>query len=187
LPYNQEEEQFFNKQFQLEEQEDRNMCITELTLLEDHTVLFGQSDGPLFNGTSSFGTWSYDGRSFPSSAAFAMKLHRVYNTGSSSTDMGEFTFTVTRVYVGELMHVGGTTLGVEGSIYDIPDDLEDEETGAAADSTLTALLGISSTAKRVGFFCIIDTTPTQDDEDDEDQQTTTVSNDPTRSGTMTSR
>ena len=169
LPVVEEEQPLVSRRYQLEEQEDRNNCITEVLLLEDHTVVIGQSDGPLFDLEKSYGIWSYNSQEFTEDIAYAMKVCRTYNTGSKRSDMGEFSFSVCRVYIGEVVNVGNV-LGVEGSIYEIPDDENDDDDlyTDSNDSSLRSLLGISSTAKRVGFFSMIDTTPQDDEEDGDD-------------------
>jgi hypothetical protein len=148
-----ERESLMGRRFQLEEKEDRANCITELLLNSDHTVAVGQSDGPLF--TIATGSWSFDQELFPLDVAFAMTLDRTFKAGYKGTDMGEFTFVVSRTYVGSLTQVGGV-IAVEGSIYKDPDEEDDGTT------TTTAIMG------RVGFFSMIDTTPTKDEEEDDD-------------------
>jgi hypothetical protein len=135
------------KVFQLEENEDHANCITELWLLDDHTVHVGQSDGPLTASVE--GNWSYEPHLYPPEYAFAMKLHRTFKTGYKGTDMGEFSFTVSRTYVGSLIEIG-SVLGVEGSIYHNEDGDSDSPMG------------------NVGFFSMIDTTPSEDEMGDED-------------------
>jgi hypothetical protein len=178
--YNDVELALANRRYQLEEQEDIQLCLTEIGLLGDHSLVMGQSDGPIFDADESYGIWSYNDVSFSSEVAFAMKLRRVYkynsrsSSSSSFSGMGEFSFTVCRVYVGELIQVGNV-VGVEGSIYELPDDEEDEddEDDTATSNDLRTVLGITSTSKRVGFFSMIDTTPPppqeEDDEDDDEE------------------
>jgi hypothetical protein len=173
--YNDVELALANRRYQLEEQEDIQLCLTEIRLLGDHSLVMGQSDGPIFDADESYGIWSYNDVSFSSEVAFAMKLRRVYkyNSRSSSSSslfgMGEFSFTVCRVYVGELIQVGNV-VGVEGSIYELPEEDEEEEDDIATSNDLRTLLGITSTSKRVGFFSMIDTTPSSQEEDDEDDE-----------------
>ena len=140
---------FLDKTFQLEEKEDHANCITELWLLPDHTVKVGQSDGP--RTAYEEGSWSHEPHLYPPEYAFAMKLHRTFQTGYKGTDMGEFSFTVSRTYVGSLTEIG-SVLGVEGFIYHNEDD------------------DVGSPMGNVGFFSMIDTTSSEDDEEDEDNE-----------------
>ncbi|KAL3910038.1 MAG: hypothetical protein SGARI_002313, partial [Bacillariaceae sp.] len=79
-----------------------------------------------------------------------MKLFRDYKTGYKGTDMGEFSFTVSRTFVGSLTEIG-TVLGMEGAMYH-NDEVD-------TDSLTSSLMG------QVGFFSMIDTTPSEEDED----------------------
>mmetsp|Transcript_11395 Transcript_11395/g.20129 ORF Transcript_11395/g.20129 Transcript_11395/m.20129 type:complete len:187 (-) Transcript_11395:138-698(-) len=138
------------KRFQLEEQEeDQYRCITELCLLPDHTLQVGNSDGPRFASAS--GTWKYveDG------SALSITLHRTFRTGHSGTDMGEFSFIVSRELVGELTHVGSALAIVAGDIYSSVSYNDNDE-----------IQLLASSAIRLGFFSMIDTTPQQEPEDD---------------------
>jgi hypothetical protein len=128
--------------FQLEEMEDQDTCSTEITLLPDGTVQVGETDGPLF--VSASGTWSVDPTNPQGAFAFEMKLARQFEAGheaSSFTDIGEFSFTVERWYVGDINRVG-ERLAVSGSIH----AMEDLEVfGASPPSDLA-----------VGYFNMID-------------------------------
>jgi hypothetical protein len=112
----------FNKYFNLQELEDKEQAVTEVLLNSDNTVTVGETDGPLF--ASAAGTWSSQGDSFQ------MTLRRTYSAGSessSSTDMGEFSFTVERTFTGTLYMVGAK-LAVEGSVHSV-DEHGDNEVG----------------------------------------------------------
>ncbi|KAG7359235.1 hypothetical protein IV203_015824 [Nitzschia inconspicua] len=146
-----EYELLIGRPFQLEEKEDSANCITEIVLQSDHTIYVGQSDGPLFQ--KAVGSWSYDQEAFPSDVAFAMKLYRTYKAGYKGSDMGEFSFVVSRIFVGYLTQVGHA-IAIEGSIYN-DDDEEDATILGARDGRMA----------RVGFFSMIDTTPSKEDQE----------------------
>jgi hypothetical protein len=150
-----EQELLIGRPFQLEEKEDHANCVTEIVLHSDHTITIGQSDGPLFQ--QAVGSWSFDQESFPSDVAFAMKLQRTYKAGYKGSDMGEFSFVVTRTFVGALTQVGHA-VAVEGSIYN---DGGDES---------EIFDGLRSGMGRVGFFSMIDTTPTKEEEENDEKQ-----------------
>lgn len=121
-----------NKYFQLEEAEDKETCTTELFLKEDKTVALGESDGPLTLDAS--GSWDQKG-----DGSFTMTITRTFEAGKEKTmptDMGEFTFTVERLFTGEISAVGAR-LAMSGSMHDMDELLGDRE---------------------VGFFSMIDTT-----------------------------
>ena len=121
-----------NKYFQLEEAEDKDTCTTELFLKEDKTVTVGESDGPLPLRAS--GSWDQRG-----DGSFTMTITRTFEAGKEKTmptDIGEFTFTVERLFSGDISAVGGR-LAMSGSMHDIDELLGD---------------------RRVGFFNMIDTT-----------------------------
>lgn len=121
-----------NKYFQLEEAEDKDTCATELFLKEDKTVTVGESDGPLPLEAS--GSWEQK-----DDGSFTMTITRTFKAGKEAgkpTDMGEFAFTVERVFTGEISAVGAC-LAMTGSMHDID-----------------AVFG----DRQVGFFNMIDTT-----------------------------
>jgi hypothetical protein len=120
-----------NKYFNLEELEDREKAVTEVYLNADYTVTVGETDGPLCAKAS--GTWSvsniHDDKD-NNQPTFQMTLSRTYTAGagsSTSTDMGEFSFTVDRIFRGNLYMVGAK-LAVEGSVH-ANDELGDHEVG----------------------------------------------------------
>ena len=121
-----------NRYFNLEESEDKDSCTTEIYLNEDSTVTVGESDGPLHLDAS--GKWEQY-----SDGTFIMNLVRRFQAGNeekASTDMGEFQYTVSREFVGEMSRVGAC-IAMTGSIHD-----RDEVFGD----------------RQVGFFNMIDTT-----------------------------
>jgi len=131
------------KYYQLEELEDKESCTTDVFLNSDRTVTVGETDGPVYLSAS--GTWSQD----PSDGSFRMVLSRTYEAGREPhqfTDMGEFDFTVERVFTGEVTEVG-SKLAVVGSIHDMDEAVGD---------------------KSVGFFNMIDTTKERLGEKDDD-------------------
>jgi len=106
-----------NKYFQLEELEDKETCTTEVFLNADRTVTVGKTDGPVFKEAS--GTWEFNSM-LDGGRNFKMTLRRTYDAGKESskrTDMGEFDFTVTRTFTGQISYVG-SKVGVEGVIHD---------------------------------------------------------------------
>ncbi|CAB9525902.1 expressed unknown protein [Seminavis robusta] len=131
--------------FQLEELEDRESCSTELTLETDNTVTLGDTDGPLFSQAT--GTWSvYHSKEEEEQEEllFDMSITRTFDAGQKSTDMGEFTFSVDRMYLGDVTKVGDR-LAVTGTIHLVDELLGDE---------------------KIGFFNMIDNR----EESDEDKQ-----------------
>jgi len=90
-----------NKCFQLEEQEDACLCLSEIRLNPDQTLEVGMTDGPPHIHAE--GTWT-----MRDDGAFAMSLTRIYGAGRKGTDMGEFSFQVERHFVGEMYSIGDT-------------------------------------------------------------------------------
>ena len=104
----------------MEELEDKDTCTSELFLKADRTIEFGETDGPLWTAAS--GTWHVA----PDTNEFTMWLSRSYTTGSSSRQMGEFSYTLERRFSGELTLVG-ESIAVSGVVYvKISDDDDDE-------------------------------------------------------------
>lgn len=119
--------------YQLEELEDKETATTELFLKDDKTVDVGETDGPVYMSAS--GNWEVD----ESGKNFKMVLKREYESGKNTkrgTDMGEFNFTVERIFTGELGFVG-ECVAVTGAIHSVDETFGDLE---------------------VGFFNLIDTT-----------------------------
>ena len=98
-----------SKFFQLEELEDRDTCTTEIFLSADGRVMLTETDGP--PPTSTTGSWERVGNK-----DFKMTLLRSFGGGSSSTDMGEFAFTVERTFTGEFSVVG-ESVHISGSVH----------------------------------------------------------------------
>ena len=99
------------KNFQLEELEDKESCITDVFMKEDYTLVVGETDGP--RPVEASGTWeeSPDG-------TVKVVLERTFSAGKSSSDptgMGEFQFTVSRTFSGEITSIGAN-LAVAGKI-----------------------------------------------------------------------
>jgi len=117
-----------SKFFQLEENEDKESCSTEIFLSNDGTVSVGDTDGPL--PLQAIGTWKQTGEKFD------MIIKRTFGSGQDGTDVGEFKFDVERIYTG-LLGTVGSSLAVEGSMH-----LRDELKGDM----------------EVGYFSMIDTT-----------------------------
>jgi len=88
------------KYYQLEEKEDKESCTTELFLLEDGRIEFGATDGPVWSEAS--GHWEV----IPGTDDFRMDIRRKYNTGQKGSDMGEFSFEVSRSFVGTMIEIG---------------------------------------------------------------------------------
>ena len=104
----------------MEELEDKDTCTSDLFLKADRTIEFGETDGPLWTAAS--GTWHV----VPETNEFTMWLSRSYTTGSSSRQMGEFSYTLERRFSGELTLVG-ESIAVSGVVYvKISDDDDDE-------------------------------------------------------------
>lgn len=129
--------------FQLEESEDQETCTTELFFNADGSIFLGETDGPL--PTRASGTWQQD----PHDDSITMNISRTFNAGQPQTeftDMGEFHFTVERIFEGQVSNVGAV-LGLTGSIYDVDDVFGD---------------------RQVGFFNMIDTTDVKLNKNDEE-------------------
>ena len=134
-----------DRYFQLEESEDKETCTSEVFLNADGTVFVGESDGPL--ATRAAGTWQQE------NGSFIMNLSRTFPAGQPErmfTDMGEFDFTVERIFeAGEITTVGAS-MAISGAIYDVDDAFGD---------------------RKLGFFNMIDTTDAKLNKgDDEDEQ-----------------
>lgn len=97
-----------SKYFQLEEDEDKDICSTEIFLADDGTVKLFDTDGPLPIQAS--GTWSQNGDEFE------MTIKRIFNGGLDHTDIGEFQYEVTRRMKGDISLVGGL-VSVQGGIH----------------------------------------------------------------------
>jgi hypothetical protein len=122
------------KYFQIEEMEDRERCTTEVLLNADASVSLLQTDGPLYKKAS--GSWK-----FLPNGMFEMTLIRSFEGGQPSkepTKLGLFQFSTTRVFRGNMAHVGAKT-SMEGTIIDVS-SVDGEE-------------------RSVGFFEMIDSTP----------------------------
>jgi len=90
----------YDKYYQLEEMEDRDTCTTELFLRADGVIEFGDTDGPKYMAAA--GSWSVP----PGTNDYNMVITRVFSAGSESSDMGEFTFELTKFYKGDMTKVG---------------------------------------------------------------------------------
>ena len=131
------------KYFQIEEMEDRDSCTTEVVLNPDSTVSTLETNGPLHKDAT--GSWELD----KITGDFTMILKRTYEAGRESkipTDVGVFTFTTIRKFVGTLYNIG-IKQGIRGNIYDVTDIHDD-----------------NSDAPKVGYFEMIDTTLEEDGE-----------------------
>jgi hypothetical protein len=117
------------KEFQLDEQEDRDTEQTRLTLNADGTVTLQVTDGPQFKAFE--GRWSVVDS--PGEKQFRMLLDRVYGGGMKpifATDMGEFDYTVRREFFGDVVQVVGNVVGVEGIVHLLDNaDHKDYEVG----------------------------------------------------------
>jgi hypothetical protein len=124
--------------FQIEEMEDSETRTTGIVLEQNGTITTLASDIPCFKGA--FGTWeqSEDGK-------IQMNLARTFTAGKPKlleTDMGEFEFSMERLYTGELVFVG-ESVAADGVIHLIHEKWGDE---------------------KVGFFSMIDTETNPDDQ-----------------------
>lgn len=112
-----------NKYYQLEEREDKESCTTELFLLEDGGIAFGETDGPLW--TEAVGQWEVE----PGTDNFKMDFVRTYGGGAAGSDMGEFSYEIARSFVGTMAYIGAS-VGVDGVIHSkITLDDDDQEVG----------------------------------------------------------
>lgn len=134
-----------DRYFQLEESEDAETCTSEVFLNADGSVFIGETNGPL--PARATGTWQQS----PDGQQFTMNISRTFSAGQpqrSFTDVGEFDFTVERIFEASEISTVGTSMSIEGSIYDVS----------------------SSGEYKVGFFSMIDTTDAKLGEDEEEQQ-----------------
>lgn len=98
------------KHFQLEELEDKETCTTDIFLTEDMKVEVGETNGP--PPSKSIGTWE------EGDGSFKMVIERIFGAGRGaveSTDLGEFEYSVTRTFKGEITEVGNN-LAITGTI-----------------------------------------------------------------------
>ncbi len=105
-----------SKFFNLEEMEDKEVCTTEVFLSQNGSVTLTETNGP--PPVASYGHWSLitDGDNDNGSNTFEMTVTRTYSSGRDHTAIGEFTFDVTRTYIGDLSFVG-SLVSVEGSMH----------------------------------------------------------------------
>ena len=103
--------------------EDKDNCTTELFLLEDGGVEFGETDGPLW--TAAVGQWQV----IPGTDNFKMDIVRKFSTGTKGRDMGEFDYEIVRSFVGEMTEVGDS-VGIAGVMHTNQSlDGDDKEVG----------------------------------------------------------
>mmetsp|Transcript_5905 Transcript_5905/g.7460 ORF Transcript_5905/g.7460 Transcript_5905/m.7460 type:complete len:202 (-) Transcript_5905:304-909(-) len=98
-----------DKTYQLEEMEDKDTCTTEVLLRADRNIQFGDTDGPI--PADVIGKWEVD----EGTDNYRMAIRRKFVTGQDNTDMGEFTFEVEKLYVGEMTMVG-ESVAITGKI-----------------------------------------------------------------------
>lgn len=115
----------------MEEMEDAEKSITEVFLDTDNQVYLGLSDGPNYQHAS--GTWKIhqptpnggdDDDDDDVHHLFEMNLYRVFEGGRDplqDTDMGKFTYQVSRRFKGNLKMVGDR-ICIEGVVQYIEDD-----------------------------------------------------------------
>jgi hypothetical protein len=143
------------KYFQIEEMEDRDACTTEVILNPNSTVTTLETNGPIH--ITATGMWKLD----KLTGDFIMTLHRTYEAGRDSkisTDVGVFTFTTVRKFIGRLYNIG-IKQGISGNIYDVTSGLEKNSGLADIDDTTPV-----TELRKVGFFEMIDTTLSEDGE-----------------------
>lgn len=143
------------KYFQIEEMEDRDACTTEVILNPNSTVTTLETNGPIHLAAT--GMWKLD----KLTGDFIMTLHRTYEAGRDSkisTDVGVFTFTTVRKFIGRLYNIG-IKQGISGNIYDVTSGLEKDSGLADIDDTTPV-----TELRKVGFFEMIDTTLSEDGE-----------------------
>ena len=108
-----------DKYYQLEEREDKECATTELYLMADRRVEFGDTDGPMT--IESVGTWQVQ----PNTDNFSMLITRKFSGGKEGTDMGEFTFETVREFKGEMTMVG-ESVAITGQMVNKDELLGDE-------------------------------------------------------------
>merc|ERR1719409_1113653 len=121
-----------DKTYQLEELEDQETCTSEVFLQADRTIYFGDTDGPI--PVECEGRWDVE----PETNSFRMAIKRTFGTGSDSRDMGEFSFDVEKLYMGEMTMVG-ESVAIQGTVL-VRDEFNPE------------------VEKEVGYFNMIDGT-----------------------------
>ena len=95
--------------------EDKENSTTELFLTAEGTVEFGETDGPLWSAAE--GRWHVE----PGTDDFSMVIFRKFNTGSSRTDMGEFSYEIGRTFTGTMTKVG-ESVGITGVMHTQADE-----------------------------------------------------------------
>lgn len=95
--------------------EDKENSTTELFLSDNGLIEFGETDGPLWSEAE--GRWHVE----PGTDDFSMIIFRRFNTGSSSTDMGEFSYEIGRTYTGTMTKVG-ECVGITGVMHTQADE-----------------------------------------------------------------
>ena len=157
------------KYFQIEEMEDRDSCTTEVILNSNATISTLATNGP--RHVSATGMWKLD----PSTGDFIMTLHRTYEAGRDSkisTNVGMFTFTTVRKFIGRLYNIG-IKQGISGNTYDVTGTTSssgsDDGDGGDENNNSRRLAEIDDTTpvtelRKVGFFEMIDSTLNEDGE-----------------------
>eukprot|EP00804_Cyclotella_cryptica_P007268 CCRYP_017875-RA/>CCRYP_017875-RA protein AED:0.08 eAED:0.08 QI:335/1/1/1/1/1/2/96/145 len=122
-------EDLAQKEFQLEELEDREECETEVWLNQDGSVTLGKTNGPQVKDYS--GDWHLIETALEEDRPFRMRLTRVYDAGSHSgpNQMGDFTYKVTREFHGNVQMIG-ESISVTGKTHGLDErDMLDAEVG----------------------------------------------------------
>ena len=97
-----------SKYFQLEELEDKESCSTEIFLSDDGSVTMMETNGP--PPISAVGRWLQG-----ENDEFKMTFVRTFGSGSSSRDMGEFSYEVERTFTGEV--TSRNPIQIHGSVH----------------------------------------------------------------------
>mmetsp|Transcript_8672 Transcript_8672/g.18973 ORF Transcript_8672/g.18973 Transcript_8672/m.18973 type:complete len:182 (+) Transcript_8672:71-616(+) len=108
------------KEFQLEELEDREECETELWLNDDGTITIGKSNGPKIKEYR--GDWHILETATEEDRPFRMRLSRTYEAGchTGRNQVGDIIYTLTREFHGNVEMVGDS-ISVSGRMHGIDD------------------------------------------------------------------
>ena len=109
--------------------EDRENSTTELFLTDNGLIEFGETDGPLWSEAE--GRWHVE----PGTDDFSMIIFRKFNTGSSNTDMGEFSYEIGRTYTGTMTKVG-ESVGITGVMHTQADEFGTPDQEVVRDSKM---------------------------------------------------
>eukprot|EP00584_Thalassiosira_punctigera_P025520 CAMPEP_0172550668 /NCGR_PEP_ID=MMETSP1067-20121228/31555_1 /TAXON_ID=265564 ORGANISM="Thalassiosira punctigera, Strain Tpunct2005C2" /NCGR_SAMPLE_ID=MMETSP1067 /ASSEMBLY_ACC=CAM_ASM_000444 /LENGTH=304 /DNA_ID=CAMNT_0013338305 /DNA_START=38 /DNA_END=949 /DNA_ORIENTATION=+ len=147
------------KEYQLEELEDKEECETEVWLNDDGSVTLGATNGPMF--ASGKGDWHLIETATEGDLPFRMRLTRAYESTSSGVGkMGDVTYEVTREFWGNIEMIGDS-IAVSGKIHGNPNP----NSGNAHVDNLAVL------EYELGYFTMIDAVASEGVEGEKESDT----------------